>query len=90
MISCKLTVQNTLGIHVRPAGYIVNIASIAKSSVELVYSDQRVNAKSILNLMMLVIEPGSEVEFLINGPDEQKVADELTELFNNKFYEDAS
>jgi phosphocarrier protein len=90
MISCKLIVQNTLGIHVRPAGYIVNITGVAQSSVELVYSNQKVNAKSILNLMMLVIEPGSEVEFLINGSDEQKIADELTELFNNKFYEDAS
>jgi len=90
VINCKLTVQNTLGIHVRPAGYIVNIASAAQSSVDLVYSGQRVNAKSILNLMMMVIEPGSKVEFLIDGPDEQKVADELTVLFNNKFYEDAS
>lgn len=90
MTSCKLKVENTLGIHVRPAGYIANIASAAQSSVELVYSGQKVNAKSILNLMMLVIEPGSIVEFLINGPDEKKVADELTELFRNKFNEDAA
>jgi len=90
MTKLKITVENTLGIHARPAGRIVNIASIAQSSVELVYSEQKVNAKSILNLMMLAIEPGSEVEFIINGPDEQKVADELTELFKNKFYEDAT
>jgi len=86
----KLIVQNTLGIHARPAGHIVNIASSAQSSVELLYSGQKVNAKSILNLMMLAIEPGAEVEFVINGPDERKVSDELTELFNNKFYEDAT
>jgi len=86
----KLTVQNTLGIHARPAGHIVNIASSAQSSVDLLYSGQKVNAKSILNLMMLAIEPGAEVEFVINGPDERKVSDELTELFNNKFYEDAT
>ena len=90
MIKCKLKVENTLGIHVRPAGYIANIASAAQSSVELVYSEQRVNAKSILNLMMLVVEPGAEVEFLINGSDEQEVADELTKLFKNKFNEDAA
>jgi phosphocarrier protein len=90
MIRHKLTVQNTLGLHARPAGHIVNIASSAQSSVELIYSEQRVNAKSILNLMMLAIEPGAEVEFIIDGPDEQKVADELTELFNNKFNEDAT
>ncbi|MCL2260439.1 MAG: HPr family phosphocarrier protein [Fibromonadales bacterium] len=90
MINCKLKVENSLGIHVRPAGNIVNITGPAASTVELVYAGQTVNAKSILNLMMLVITPGSEVEFLINGSDEQKVAGQLTELFQNKFYEDAS
>jgi len=90
MLKHKLIVQNTLGLHARPAGHIVNIASSAQSSVDLLYSEQRVNAKSILNLMMLAIEPGAEVEFIIDGPDEQKIADELTELFNNKFYEDGT
>jgi len=90
MINHKLVVQNTLGIHARPAGHIVNIASSAQSSVDLVYSGQKVNAKSILNLMMLAIEPGAEIEFIINGTDEQKIADDLTELFENKFYEDAT
>jgi len=90
MIHHKLIVQNELGIHARPAGYIVNIAGSAQSSVDLVYSGQKVNAKSILNLMMLAVEPGAEVEFIINGPDEQKTADDLTELFKNKFNEDAS
>jgi phosphocarrier protein len=90
MIKQKLIVQNTLGIHARPAGDIANIAFPAQSSVEMVHRGERVNAKSILNLMMLAVSPGSEVEFLINGPDEQKVADELTKFFNNKFNEDAS
>jgi phosphocarrier protein len=90
MIKFKLTVENALGIHARPAGRIANIASSAESSVDLVYSEQRVNAKSILNLMMLAIPPGSEVEFIINGADEQKVAGELSELFKSKFYEDAA
>jgi len=90
MINLKLTVQNTLGVHARPAGHIVNVASAAQSSVDLLYSGHRVNAKSILNLMMLAIEPGAEVEFIINGTDEQKIKDDLTELFKNKFYEDAT
>jgi phosphocarrier protein len=89
MIRHKLTVQNSLGIHTRPAGYIINITSVAQSSVDLIYSGQRINAKSILNLMMLAIAPGEEVEFIIEGKDENKVAEELTKLFENKFYEDA-
>jgi phosphocarrier protein len=89
MVRHKLVVQNTLGIHTRPAGYIINITGAAQSSVELIYSGQRINAKSILNLMMLASAPGEEVDFIIDGKDESKVADELTELFKNKFYEDA-
>jgi len=89
-MNLKLIVQNQLGIHARPAGRIVNIAGSARSSVDLIYSGQQVNAKSILNLMMLAIEPGSEVEFIIDGPDEEKTAQQLTELFKNKFYEDAT
>ncbi|MDR2555056.1 MAG: HPr family phosphocarrier protein [Fibromonadaceae bacterium] len=90
MINLKLVVQNSLGIHARPAGRIVNISGSAQSSVELIYSGQRVNAKSILNLMMLAIEPGSEVEFIIDGSDEEKTAQQLKDLFENKFYEDAT
>jgi len=90
MTNLKLTVQNSLGVHARPAGRIVSIAGSAQSSVELIYSGQRVNAKSILNLMMLAIEPGSEVEFIMDGSDEQKIAKQLTDLFKNKFYEDAT
>jgi len=90
MINLNLVVQNTLGIHARPAGRIVSIAGSAQSLVELVYLGQRVNAKSILNLMMLAIEPGSKVEFIIDGSDEQKIATQLTDLFKNKFYEDAT
>jgi len=90
MIHHKLIVQNPLGIHARPAGHIVNITGSAQSSVDLLYSGQKVNAKSILNLMMLAIEPGAEIEFIIDGPDEQKITDDLIELFENKFYEDAT
>jgi len=90
MVNLKLIVQNALGIHARPAGRIVSIAGTAQSSVDLIYSGQRVNAKSILNLMMLAIEPGSEVEFIIDGSDEQKTATQLKDLFENKFYEDAT
>lgn len=90
MINLKLLVQNSLGIHARPAGSIVNVTSSAKSSIELVHRTDKVNAKSILNIMMLAIEPGEEVTFIIDGEDEQEAADKLTELFNNKFNEDSN
>ncbi|GHV15175.1 hypothetical protein AGMMS49938_12750 [Fibrobacterales bacterium] len=90
MLKRTLKVINSLGIHARPAGRIVDITSSAKSDVELTYHEQTVNAKSILNLMMLAMEKDSEIEFVADGEDEQQVLDELEKLFQDKFYEDAS
>ncbi len=88
MISKVLAVNNRLGIHARPAGMIVEVTSRASSDVQICFGDHRANAKSILNVMMLAVEPGAEVEFLIDGSDEQEVAAELEKLFSNHFYED--
>ena len=88
MIAKTLTVTNKLGIHARPAGMIVDITTHAKSDVQIHYGDLRANAKSILNVMMLAAEPGSEVTFVIEGEDEERVADELQKLFENRFNED--
>lgn len=88
MIRRVLPVTNRLGIHARPAGMIVDITTHAKSDVQIHYGDLRANAKSILNVMMLAAEPGSEVTFVIEGEDEERVADELQKLFENRFNED--
>ena len=88
MIRRVLPVTNRLGIHARPAGMIVDITTHAKSDVQIHYGDLRANAKSILNVMMLAAEPGSEVTFVIDGEDEERVADELQKLFENRFNED--
>ncbi len=88
MITRVLQVTNKLGIHARPAGMIVEITTHAQSAVQICYGDSRANAKSILNVMMLAAEPGSEVTFVIEGEDEERVADELQKLFENRFNED--
>ena len=88
MITRVLQVTNKLGIHARPAGMIVEITTHAQSDVQICYGDSRANAKSILNVMMLAAEPGSEIKFVINGPDAERVAEELEKLFANRFYED--
>lgn len=88
MISRIFLIKNKYGLHARPAGMIVDITSHAQSEVQIRYRDARANAKSILNVMMLAATPGSEIEFLIDGPDEQLVSQQLETLFENRFYED--
>jgi phosphocarrier protein HPr len=89
MNNFKLTVVNSSGIHARPSGKIVEVTNRAISDVRMKYNGILANAKSILNIMMLAVEPGAEVEFFIEGEDEEKVGQELTELFERKFDEDS-
>jgi phosphocarrier protein HPr len=88
MLEFKIQVKNRLGVHARPSGQIVQITSKAKSQVFLHYNGVTANAKSILNIMMLAIESGSEIRFEIEGEDETELAKQLKELFENKFYEE--
>lgn len=83
-----LKVINKMGIHARPAGAIVDITSRAQCEVYLIYGGTRANAKSILNVMMLAITPGSEVQFELNGPDEHDVFAKLEQLFHERFHEE--
>jgi len=84
----SLKVINKMGIHARPAGSIVDITSRAQSEVYLIYGGTRANAKSILNVMMLAITPGSEVQFEVSGPDEDDILQKLEQLFNDRFNEE--
>lgn len=88
MITKKFLIKNHYGLHARPAGMIVDITTHSSSEVQIRYKDARANAKSILNVMMLAATPGSEIEFVIEGPDEELVAEQLEALFENRFYEE--
>jgi len=88
MLIRTLKVLNKMGVHARPAGAIVDVTSRAKSDVFLIYGGTRANAKSIFNIMMLAIVPGAEVQFEIDGPDEEEVFQKLEKLFNERFNEE--
>lgn len=76
-----------MGIHARPAAQIVKIASKFKSDVYLSRNGREVNGKSIMGVMMLAAEMGSELLLKIHGDDQEQAMAALIELFNNKFDE---
>ncbi len=88
MQSREIVVTNKLGVHARPAGMIVDLTGKSKSDITLEYEGNKVNAKSILNVMMLAITPGSTVKFVANGEDEEQILDQLEQLFRENFHED--
>ena len=88
MISERITIINKLGLHARAASKLVNCASQFESEVFISRKENRVNAKSIMGVMMLAASKGVELELEIDGNDEQECRDALVELINDRFGED--
>jgi phosphocarrier protein HPr len=80
-------VKNKLGLHARPAALFVQTTSRFRSSVKVRKGDQEVDGKSIMGLMMLAAEEGSQVTVLADGPDESDVVSAVEKLFVNRFDE---
>jgi phosphocarrier protein len=87
MIKTSITISNKLGLHARASAKLTKLAGGFQSEISISRNDRRVNAKSIMGVMMLAAGIGSVVEIEIDGPDEQAAMDALTALINDKFGE---
>ena len=87
MIKTTITISNKLGLHARASAKFTKLASGFQSDVFLSRKDRRVNAKSIMGVMMLAAGLGTEVEIETDGSDEQAAMEALTALVNDKFGE---
>ena len=87
MIAENITIINKLGLHARAASKLVNCASQFESEVFIIRKDNRVDAKSIMGVMMLAASKGVELELEIDGNDEQSCRDALVDLINDRFGE---
>jgi phosphocarrier protein len=88
MIEEVLKIINKHGLHARPAAQFVKVAGKFKSDIKVLKEGLEVNGKSIMGIMMLAAEPGSEITLLIEGEDEKEAFAALNELISQKFYED--
>jgi len=87
MIEQEIEIVNKLGLHARASAKFTQLATKYKSEVWLTRNKRRVNAKSIMGVMMLAAGKGSMVTLETNGPDEQECFDALTALIQDKFGE---
>ncbi len=87
MIKTSITISNKLGLHARASAKLTKLAGSFQSEVAMSRNDRRVNAKSIMGVMMLAAGIGSAVEIEIDGPDEQAAMDAIIALINDKFGE---
>ena len=88
MLEREIEITNKLGLHARAAARLVKVAGGFTSSIEIEKQDQRVNAKSIMSVMMLAASRGNTVKLFVEGDDQTDAMSAVTELIENKFGED--
>jgi phosphocarrier protein len=87
MIKSTLTISNKLGLHARASAKLTKLASTFQSDIFMSRNGRRVNAKSIMGVMMLAAGIGTQVEVETEGADEQAAMDAIATLVNDKFGE---
>ena len=87
MIQTTTTISNKLGLHARASAKLTKLAGSFACEVWMTKGERRVNAKSIMGVMMLAAGIGSTVSVETNGADEQAAMDALLTLINDKFGE---
>ena len=87
MIQTTTNISNKLGLHARASAKLTKLAGSFACEVWMSKGERRVNAKSIMGVMMLAAGIGSTVVVETNGTDEQVAMDALLALINDKFGE---
>jgi len=84
----KVTIQNKLGLHARPAMSFVDIANGFNSQITVKKGAQSVDGKSIMQMMMLAATQGTQLEIEASGPDAEAAITALRALIDRKFDEE--
>ena len=84
----EAVIVNKLGLHARPSAKIAQLATKYRSEVWMSKGTRRINAKSIMGVMMLAAARGSTLVVEADGPDEQEAVSALCDLIANGFGEE--
>ena len=87
MLSKTLTIENSEGLHMRPAGVVAKEMGKFACDVTIVFGDKRINAKSLINIISACIKTGAEFTFECDGEDEEAAMDKVEELASQNFGE---
>lgn len=82
MIEKRMVIKNRMGLHARPSAAFVEIASQYECDIVVGKDGVEVNGKSIMGLLLLVAEMGSEIILRTNGVDEEAAHTELEDFLN--------
>ncbi|MBK9973832.1 MAG: HPr family phosphocarrier protein [Planctomycetes bacterium] len=83
--TAEVELLNKYGLHQRPAMKVIETASKFAADIYLIKGEQRCNAKSIIDVIMLAAEKGTRLKVEAEGADAEKAVQSMIELFKNKF-----
>lgn len=87
MVEKKFTIKNEQGLHMRPAGILTAAMMKFNSDVSIIVNSNKINAKSIMNVMAGCIKCGTEITLVCEGDDEQDAMAKFEELVEGGFGE---
>ena len=88
MIRSSVTISNKLGLHARASAKLTKLAGAYECDIHMSRNGRRVNAKSIMGVMMLAASQGSTIVLETDGPDEAEAMQAITQLIAGRFDED--
>lgn len=84
-VARQTLVVHPQGLHARPAALFVQLAKRFASAITVTKGRQRVDGKSIMGLLTLAVETGSQVRIAAEGPDAQEAVDRLCHFLSRRF-----
>lgn len=88
MIKKVFKIKNKYGLHARPAALLVKTTGKFKSHIQIAKDGLTANGKSIMGIMTLVAESGSEIEITVDGEDKEEAMKAIAELIESNFFEE--
>ncbi len=83
MVSKETVVIDKMGLHMRPANNFISAMTKYKSDITIEFNGQKINGKSIMNIMAACIKYGSHITITCEGEDEQQMLDEAVKLIES-------
>lgn len=87
MLVLSIKIVNKLGLHARASAKLTQVANQFESDIWIEKNDKKVNAKSIMGIMMLAASQGTDIKISTEGVDEKEALDSISALINDYFGE---
>ncbi len=88
MLEKDIHIINKLGLHARSASKLVSVSSNYLSDIQITFKNKQVNAKSIMNLLMLAAKKGDVITVICEGEDEEAAMQAICDLIDRRFDEE--